>query len=83
MLKDAGVEKANVDEIVLVGGSSRIPRVQKLLEDFFAKQLTHKVNPDEAVAVGATILAAQLQDKVLEEHNNNVNAYVGVDDFNI
>lgn len=81
MLKDSGVEKANVDEIVLVGGSSRIPRVQKLLEDFFAKQLTHKVNPDEAVAVGATILAAQLQDKVLEEHNNNVNAYVGVDDI--
>ena len=83
MLKDAEVEKENVDEIVLVGGSSRIPRVQKLLEDFFAKQLTHKVNPDEAVAVGATILAAQLQDKVLEEHNNNVNAYVGVDDLDI
>ena len=64
MLKDAGIEKANVDEIVLVGGSSRIPRVQKLLEDFFAKQLTHKVNPDEAVAFGATMLAAQLTGQI-------------------
>ena len=58
VLADSKVEKAEVDEIVLVGGSSRIPRVQKLLEDFFDKKLTHKVNPDEAVATGATILAA-------------------------
>lgn len=60
-LADAKVAKPEVDDIVLVGGSSRIPRVQKLLEDFFNKKLTYKVNPDEAVAMGATILAAQLQ----------------------
>lgn len=48
---------------MLVGGSTRIPKVQQILSDFFGKQLTHRVNPDEAVAIGATILAAKLQDE--------------------
>lgn len=58
VIADANLDKAEVDDIVLVGGSSRIPKVQKLLEDYFGKKLDHKVNPDEAVAMGATILAA-------------------------
>ncbi|KAJ1689160.1 hypothetical protein LUZ63_013315 [Rhynchospora breviuscula] len=60
-LKDAKVNKSDVDIVVLVGGSSRIPRVQQLLEEFFGdKKLHRNINQDEAVAYGAAILAAQL-----------------------
>ncbi|RNA24044.1 heat shock 70 [Brachionus plicatilis] len=60
-LKDAKMTKSKIDEIVLVGGSTRIPRIQKLLEDFFnGKQLNKSINPDEAVAYGAAIQAAIL-----------------------
>lgn len=60
-LKDARISKSKIDEIVLVGGSTRIPRIQKLLEDFFnGKQLNKSINPDEAVAYGAAVQAAIL-----------------------
>jgi heat shock protein 1/8 len=52
VLKDSGLEKAEVDEIVLVGGSTRIPKIQKLLSDFFnGKKLEKSINPDEAVGI--------------------------------
>ncbi|KAE9408582.1 heat shock protein 70 [Gymnopus androsaceus JB14] len=55
VLKDAGLRKEEVDEIVLVGGSTRIPKVQQLLRDFFGKEPSKGINPDEAVAYGAAI----------------------------
>lgn len=61
VMKDSGLSKSQIDEIVLVGGSTRIPRVQKLLSDFFhSKQLSKNINPDEAVAYGAAVQAAIL-----------------------
>ncbi len=57
-LKDAKLDKANIAEVVLVGGSSRIPLVQALLTDFFGKAPKTGVNPDEAIALGAAIQAA-------------------------
>ena len=60
-LKDAKFNKNQIDEIVLVGGSTRIPKVQKLLEDFFnGKPVNKSINPDEAVAYGAAVQAAIL-----------------------
>lgn len=61
VLKDANLDKSKVDEIVLVGGSTRIPRIQKLLSDFFdGKKLEKSINPDEAVAYGAAVQAGIL-----------------------
>uniref|UniRef100_A0A6C0LHS3 Uncharacterized protein n=1 Tax=viral metagenome TaxID=1070528 RepID=A0A6C0LHS3_9ZZZZ len=61
VLKDSGISKSKIDEIVLVGGSTRIPKVQKYLSDYFnGKSLNKSVNPDEAVAYGATVQAAIL-----------------------
>ncbi len=61
VLKDADLKKEEVDEIVLVGGSTRIPKVQQLLKDFFnGKELNRGINPDEAVAYGAAIQAGVL-----------------------
>ena len=54
-LKDAGVSKDDVDEILLVGGSTRIPLVRKAVEDFFGKAANSSVNPDEVVAMGAAV----------------------------
>ncbi len=59
-LKDAGVEPARIDEVVLVGGSTRIPRVQQLVKDYFGKEPHKGVNPDEVVAVGAAVQAGVL-----------------------
>ena len=60
-LKDAKLDKSQIHEVVLVGGSTRIPKIQKLLEDFFdGKKLNKSINPDEAVAYGAAIQAAIL-----------------------
>ncbi|KAK2719455.1 heat shock 70 kDa protein cognate 4-like [Artemia franciscana] len=60
-LRDAKLDKGSIHEVVLVGGSTRIPRVQKLLQDFFnGKQLNKSINPDEAVAYGAAVQAAIL-----------------------
>ncbi|CCD26563.1 Hsp70 family ATPase SSB1 NDAI_0H03900 [Naumovozyma dairenensis CBS 421] len=61
VLKDAKISKTQIDEVVLVGGSTRIPKVQKLLSDFFdGKQLEKSINPDEAVAYGAAVQGAIL-----------------------
>ena len=61
VLKDAGISKSKIDEIVLVGGSTRMPKVQKYLSDYFnGKSLNKSVNPDEAVAYGAAVQAAIL-----------------------
>ncbi len=63
-LKDAGLEPKDVDEVVLVGGSTRIPRVVKLVSEFFGKEPHKGVNPDEVVAVGAAIQAGVLAGEV-------------------
>ncbi len=63
-LKDAGIEPKDVDEVVLVGGSTRIPRVVKLVTEFFGKDPHKGVNPDEVVAVGAAIQAGVLAGEV-------------------
>jgi len=60
-LRDAKMDKSSIDDIVLVGGSTRIPKVQKLLSDLFnGKELNKSINPDEAVAYGAAVQAAIL-----------------------
>ncbi|KAF7636932.1 Heat shock protein 70 [Meloidogyne graminicola] len=60
-LRDAKMDKSQIHDIVLVGGSTRIPKVQKLLSDFFSgKKLNKSINPDEAVAYGAAVQAAIL-----------------------
>jgi heat shock protein 1/8 len=61
LLKDAKMGKSDIDEIVLVGGTTRIPRIQELLSNYFnGKQLNKSLNPDEAVAYGAAVQAAIL-----------------------
>ena len=59
-LKDAGLDKSDVDEVLLVGGQTRMPLVQKVVSEFFGKEPRKDVNPDEAVAVGAAIQGAVL-----------------------
>mgnify|MGYP006422558213 CR=1 FL=1 len=59
-LKDAGLNTSGVDEVILVGGQTRMPLVQKKVEEFFGKQPRRDVNPDEAVAVGAAVQAGVL-----------------------
>jgi L1 cell adhesion molecule like protein len=62
------MDKSNIHEIVLVGGSIRIPKIQKLLRDFFnGKELNQSINPDEAVAYGAAVQAAILTGDKSEE----------------
>lgn len=60
VLEDGKLKKSDVDEIVLVGGSTRIPKVQQLIKDFFNKEPNRQINPDEAVAFGAAVQAAVL-----------------------
>ena len=68
-LKDAGLSTSDIDEIILVGGSTRIPRIQEAVEKFFGKKPNKGVNPDEVVAVGAAIqggvLSGDVQDVLL------------------
>jgi molecular chaperone DnaK len=59
-VKDAGLKPGDVDEVVLVGGSTRIPKVQQLVRDFFGKEPHKGVNPDEVVAIGAAVQAGVL-----------------------
>jgi molecular chaperone DnaK len=59
-LKDAGLEPAAIDEVVLVGGMTRMPKIQQLVKDYFGKEPHKGVNPDEVVAVGAAIQAGVL-----------------------
>lgn len=63
-LKDAGMSASQVDEVILVGGSTRIPKVQELVEKFFGRKPNRGVNPDEVVAVGAAIQGAVLTGEV-------------------
>ncbi len=68
-LKDAGVEGKDIDEVVLVGGQTRMPAIQKVVKDFFGKEPHKGVNPDEVVAIGAAIqggvLAGDVKDLLL------------------
>jgi molecular chaperone DnaK len=68
-LKDAGLNKSQIDEVILVGGSTRIPRIQQAVEEFFGKKPNRGVNPDEVVAIGAAIqggvLSGDVQDVLL------------------
>src|SRR3954471_15037988 len=63
-LKDAGVDPSKIDEVVLVGGSTRIPKVQQIVKDLFGKEPHKGVNPDEVVAIGAAIQAGVLAGEV-------------------
>ena len=73
VLKDSGLDKSKVDEVVLVGGSTRIPKIQKLLSDFFnGKKLEKSINPDEAVAYGAAVQAGILSGKATSEDTQDL-----------
>jgi molecular chaperone DnaK len=63
-LKDAGLTASDIDEVILVGGSTRIPAIQKLVEDFFGKKPSKGVNADEVVAIGAAIQGGVLTGEV-------------------
>jgi molecular chaperone DnaK len=63
-LKDAGYNTSQIDEVILVGGSTRIPRVQEIVEKFFGKKPNKGVNPDEVVAIGAAIQGGVLTGEV-------------------
>ena len=63
-LRDAGLQASQIDEVILVGGSTRIPAIQKVVEDFFGKAPNRSVNPDEVVAVGAAIQGGVLTGEV-------------------
>ena len=67
LLEKSKEDKNNIDEIVLVGGSTRIPKIQEELKKFFNKNINIKLNPDEAVAYGATIEAAMEMGKFAED----------------
>src|SRR5690554_6433629 len=63
-LKDAGISKSDIDEVILVGGSTRIPKIQEEVEKFFGKKPSKGVNPDEVVAIGAAIQGGVLSGDV-------------------
>jgi len=63
-LKDAGLNPSQIDEVILVGGSTRIPKIQQHVREFFGKEPNKGVNPDEVVAIGAAIQGAVLQGDV-------------------
>jgi len=63
-LKDAGLQPSQVDEVILVGGSTRIPKVQQIVKDFFGRDPHKGVNPDEVVAIGAAIQGGVLSGEV-------------------
>jgi molecular chaperone DnaK len=63
-LKDAGLNTSDIDEVILVGGSTRIPKIQEVVEKFFGKKANRSVNPDEVVAVGAAIQGGVLTGEV-------------------
>ncbi len=68
-LKDAGLDSSKIDEVVLVGGQTRMPKIQQLVKDFFGKDPNKSVNPDEVVAIGAAlqggVLAGDVKDLLL------------------
>lgn len=69
-LRDAKLDKSQINEIIMVGGSTRIPKIQKLIQDFFnGKTLNKSINPDEAVAYGAALQAAVLTGNTVNDPN--------------
>jgi molecular chaperone DnaK len=72
-LKDAGLDPKQIDEVILVGGSTRIPKIQEIVKDFFGKEPNRSVNPDEVVAIGAAIqggvLGGDVKDVLLLDVN--------------
>jgi molecular chaperone DnaK len=63
-LSDAGLSNSDIDEVILVGGSTRIPKIQEVVEQFFNKKPSKGVNPDEVVAIGASIQGGVLTGEV-------------------
>ncbi len=63
-LKDAGVTKSDIKEVIMVGGMTRMPKVQEVVKNFFGKDLNNTVNPDEVVAIGAAVQGAVLTGEV-------------------
>src|SRR5512144_1358260 len=63
-MKDAGVDASKIDEVVLVGGQTRMPRIQSLVKELFGKEPHKGVNPDEVVAIGAAVQAGVLGGEV-------------------
>ncbi|KAL4801455.1 heat shock protein 70 family [Aspergillus unguis] len=72
VLRDAKIDKSSVHEIVLVGGSTRIPKIQRLVSDFFNKEANKSINPDEAVAYGAAVQAAILSGDTSSKSTNEI-----------
>ena len=65
-LHDAGLKASDIDEVILVGGSTRIPAIQQIVKKFFGKAPSKGVNPDEVVAVGAAIQGGVLSGDVMK-----------------
>jgi molecular chaperone DnaK len=65
-MQDAGIDTSKIDEVILVGGSTRIPKVQELVKDFFGKEPNKTVNPDEVVSIGAAIQGGVLAGDVTD-----------------
>ena len=65
-LKDAGLTSADIDEVIMVGGQTRMPKVQQMVQDFFGKEPKRDINPDEAVAMGAAIQGGVLSGDVTD-----------------
>jgi len=63
-IKDAGVKASEIDEVILVGGMSRVPKVQQIVKEIFGKEASKAVNPDEAVAIGAAVQGGVLSGEV-------------------
>ncbi|KAL4875563.1 heat shock 70 kDa protein [Aspergillus karnatakaensis] len=72
VLRDAKIDKSSVHEIVLVGGSTRIPKIQRLVSDYFNKEPNKSINPDEAVAYGAAVQAAILSGDTSSKSTNEI-----------
>ena len=66
VLKNSGLSKSEIDEVILVGGSTRMPSIQKIVKDFFGKEPSKGVNPDEVVAIGAAIQGGVLTGEVTD-----------------
>src|SRR3546814_3050248 len=71
-IKDAGISASEIDEVVLVGGMTRMPRVREVVKDFFGKEPHTGVNPDEVVAIGAAIQARS------EEHTSELQSLMRI-----
>nr|AGC56218.1 heat shock protein 70 [Dermatophagoides farinae] len=72
VLRDAKTDKSSVNEIVLVGGSTRIPKIQRLVADFFNKDPNKSINPDEAIAYGAAVQASILSGDTSSKSTNEI-----------